>query len=242
MSTNIFTLMPKVMADIGAIGKDRKNEKQGYKFRGIDDVYNAANSALSKNGVFSVPTVLEETRSERTNANGTLLFSVFMKIKYTFYAPDGSFIESVISSEAFDSGDKATNKALSAAQKYAFLQIFCIPTEEPKDSEIDDHVVVVEAKVRTKTNGQINGQINSQMNGHVSTAETFAEVEQPEKKPRSDWYYELRDGIVSATSPDSLSHVAEAIKAHADLLSNDEMKDLRTQYKTHNNKLVREAK
>lgn len=222
---NIFTLIPKVMADIGAIGKDRKNEKQGYKFRGIDDVYNAANSALSKNGVFSVPTVMEETRSERTNSNGTLLFSVFMKIKYTFYAPDGSFIESIISSEAFDSGDKATNKALSAAQKYAFLQIFCIPTEEPKDSEIDDHVIV--AKVETR--------------GHVSTEETFAEIEKP-KKIRSDWYYELRDGILAATSPESLTHVAEAIKAHADKLSNDEMKDLRSQYKTHNNKLVKELK
>lgn len=137
----IYSLIPKVMADIGAIGKDRKNEKQGYKFRGIDDVYNAANSALSKHGVFSVPTVLEEARSERKNSNGTLLFSVYMKVKYTFYAPDGSFVESVVSCEGFDSGDKATNKALSAGQKYAFLQVFCIPTEEPKDSEIDDHEV-----------------------------------------------------------------------------------------------------
>lgn len=140
--TNIYSLIPKVMADIGAIGKDRKNEKQGYKFRGIDDVYNAANSALSKHGVFSVPTVLEETRTERTNSNGTLLFSVYLKVKYTFFAPDGSFVDAVVSCEAFDSGDKATNKALSAGQKYAFLQVFCIPTEEPKDSEIDDHEVI----------------------------------------------------------------------------------------------------
>jgi hypothetical protein len=64
-----------------------------------------------------------------------------MKIKYTFFAPDGSFVDAVVSAEAFDSGDKATNKALSAGQKYAFLQVFCIPTEEPKDSEIDDHEV-----------------------------------------------------------------------------------------------------
>jgi hypothetical protein len=146
-SKQIYSLIPKVMADIGAIGKDRKNEKQGYKFRGIDDVYNAANSALSKHGVFSVPTVMEETRTERTNSNGTLLFSVFMKIKYTFYAPDGSFVDAVVSCEAFDSGDKATNKALSAAQKYAFLQVFCIPTEEPKDSEIDDHEVLPSSEV-----------------------------------------------------------------------------------------------
>ena len=41
--------------------------------------------------------------------------------------------------EGMDSGDKATNKAMSAAQKYAFFQVFCIPTEEPKDSELDSH-------------------------------------------------------------------------------------------------------
>ncbi|MFS0844210.1 MAG: ERF family protein [Roseburia hominis] len=29
-----------------------------------------------------------------------------------------------------DSGDKATNKAMSVAFKYACFQVFCIPTEE----------------------------------------------------------------------------------------------------------------
>lgn len=141
MQPLIYSLIPKVMSDIGVIGKDRVNVNQKYKFRGIDDVYNAANSALAKHGVFSVPTVLEESRSERTNSNGTLLFYVYMKIKYTFFASDGSSVEAIVSAEAFDSGDKATNKALSAAQKYAFLQVFCIPTEEPKDSEIDSHEI-----------------------------------------------------------------------------------------------------
>ena len=32
-----------------------------------------------------------------------------------------------------DSGDKATNKAMAIAMKYALFQVFCIPTEEMKD-------------------------------------------------------------------------------------------------------------
>ena len=40
-----------------------------------------------------------------------------------------------------DSGDKAANKAMSAAHKYALLQVFCIPTEEPKDSENEHHEI-----------------------------------------------------------------------------------------------------
>lgn len=206
----IYALITKVMADIGAIGKDRKNEKQGYKFRGIDDVYNAANSALSKHGVFSVPTVLKSTREERTNANGTVLFYVSLEVKYTFYAPDGSFVEAIIPCEGFDSGDKATNKALSAGQKYAFLQVFCIPTEEQKDSEVDDHEVKPAPKPE-------------------SPKETVK---------RSDWYYELRDAILASENHEALKSVEDAIVKHKDNLAKDELADLRNAYKKQNNKLV----
>lgn len=205
----IYTLITKVMADIGAIGKDRKNEKQGYKFRGIDDVYNAANSALSKHGVFSVPTVLEALREERTNANGTVLFYVSLKVKYTFYAPDGSFVEAVIPCEGFDSGDKATNKALSAGQKYAFLQVFCIPTEEQKDSEADDHEVKPAPK-----------------------------PEQPkETAKRSDWYYTLRDAITTSETMESLASAGENIGKHKGEVSDKELEDLRNAYAKQTKKL-----
>ena len=36
-----------------------------------------------------------------------------------------------------DSGDKASNKALSIAFKYACFQVFCIPTEEMKDPDAE---------------------------------------------------------------------------------------------------------
>ena len=36
-----------------------------------------------------------------------------------------------------DSGDKASNKALSIGLKYAMLQVFCIPTEDDKDPDAE---------------------------------------------------------------------------------------------------------
>ena len=36
-----------------------------------------------------------------------------------------------------DSGDKATNKAMAIAFKYACFQVFCIPTEEMKEQDPD---------------------------------------------------------------------------------------------------------
>lgn len=126
-----------VMGDIGAIGKDQKNQMQNYKYRGVDDVMNALQPALIKHGLYIVPSVLEQEREERTNSKGNLLIYSVVTVKYTFYAKDGSYIESVVTGEAMDSGDKATNKAMSAAFKYACFQTFCIPTEEMIDTEKD---------------------------------------------------------------------------------------------------------
>lgn len=134
---NIYESMNAVMVDCGFVGKDSKNQQQGYKFRGIDAVMNALNPALRKNKVFVVPTVLSQEREERTTAKGGLLIYSIVTCKYTFYAEDGSSVEAVVIGEGMDSGDKATNKAMSAAFKYACFQAFCIPTEEMRDSEDD---------------------------------------------------------------------------------------------------------
>lgn len=133
----IHEQIPKIMTDIGAIGKGKKNTAQGYSFRGIDDVYLAVHSVLAKHGVFTVPEVMHMEREERKTKSGGVLIYTILTVKYTFYASDGTSFESVMVGEAMDSGDKSCNKAMSAAQKYAFLQIFAIPTEEPKDTEND---------------------------------------------------------------------------------------------------------
>lgn len=131
----IYELIPKIMADVGAIGKDRQNQQQGYRFRGIDDVYNAMQGPLARHGVFYVPKVLKRDREERQGRSGGVLIYTTLEVQFTFYAPDGSSIEAVTVGEAMDSGDKSSNKAMSAALKYALLELFCIPTEEDNDTE-----------------------------------------------------------------------------------------------------------
>lgn len=134
---NIYQAINAVMKDCGAVGKDSRNPQQGYQYRGIDAVMNALNPALTKNHVFVAPEVLEQTREERQTSKGGLLIYSIVKVRYTFFAEDGSSVSAVVMGEGMDSGDKATNKAMSAAFKYALFQTFCIPTEEMIDSEID---------------------------------------------------------------------------------------------------------
>lgn len=132
---DIFETIDLIMKEVPAIGKTKQNTKQNYKFRGIDDVMNKLQPIFSKYKLFVVPEVLEQTREERkTSMGGTLLYSI-CKIKYTFYAEDGSHVEATVIGEGMDSGDKASNKAMAIAFKYALFQVFCIPTEELKDPD-----------------------------------------------------------------------------------------------------------
>jgi hypothetical protein len=133
----IFTQISHVMTEIDAIGKDRDNRAQGFKFRGIDDVYNALHEKLAKAKIFTVPEVLEERREERPTKSGGISTHVILKMKYTLYADDGSNISGVVIGEGADHGDKATNKAMAIAHKYFFLQTFCIPTEDAKDPDAE---------------------------------------------------------------------------------------------------------
>ena len=133
----IFELIPEAMRRVGAIGKDSVNKTQGFKYRGIDAVYNALNPVMADLGLFIVPEVIDHRREERETENtyngqtkkSILKYSI-LTVRFTMYAPDGSNVSCVIVGEGMDSGDKASNKALSVALKYACFQLFMIPTEE----------------------------------------------------------------------------------------------------------------
>ena len=137
----IYQAIIGVMSDIGVIGKKKKNAQQGFKYRGVDDVMNALQPVMVQHGLFVVPEIIDQKREERqTNRGGNLIYSV-CTVRYTFYAKDGSSVQCVVIGEGMDSGDKATNKAMSIAFKYACFQVFCIPTEEMKDPDAEVHTV-----------------------------------------------------------------------------------------------------
>lgn len=137
MTGKIYKAIPCIMGEINAVGKNKKNSQQGFMYRGIDDVMNAINPALVKHNVFIVPEVMEQTREERKTAKGGSLVYSVCKMKFRFCADDGSCVEAVTVGEGMDSGDKATNKAMAVAFKYACFQVFCIPTEEMKDPDAE---------------------------------------------------------------------------------------------------------
>ena len=133
----IFGKLCDIMNDCPAIAKSQKNAQQNYMFRGIDIVMNVLQPLFIKHRVFAVPEVLSAEREERqTKSGGNLIYTV-LKVKYTFYAEDGSNVSAIVQGEGMDSADKSSNKAMSVAYKYACFQVLSIPTEEMKDPEIE---------------------------------------------------------------------------------------------------------
>lgn len=139
--SQIYEAIAAIMSEVPAIGKNKQNQQQNFKYRGIDDAYNALQPLMAKHGVFTVPEVMERAREERVNAKGTTLAFVILRVKYTFYAKDGSSLFCVIEGEGMDSGDKATSKALAISHKYALMQVFCVPTEDMPDPDSESYVI-----------------------------------------------------------------------------------------------------
>jgi hypothetical protein len=135
----IFEKMAAIQDDIDAIGKNQKNAMQNFMFRGIDAVYNAVHPILAKHKVFMTSGNISATREERTTAKGgTLIYSI-IHVKFIFWTVDGSSVSTEIIGEGMDSGDKASNKAMAVAHKYALTQTFTIPYEGMVDPDAESH-------------------------------------------------------------------------------------------------------
>jgi len=139
----VYKAINNVQADLSVLGitKDRRNmQGSGYNFRGIDDVYNTIAPLLAKHGLCILPRVLSRECVERVSQKGGALFYVTVDAEFDFVsAEDGTKHTVKTFGEAMDSGDKATNKAMSAAYKYACFQAFSIPTESDNDADAHTH-------------------------------------------------------------------------------------------------------
>lgn len=150
--TEVYKAIAAVQGELAKTGisKDGVNSSQNYKFRGIDQVYGALSPLLAKHGLCVLPRIVEREMHEKVTIkewNGqkkeSVLFYVTVTAEFDFVSSeDGSSHTVRTYGEAMDSGDKATNKAMSAAYKYAAFMAFAIPTEGDNDADSQTHEVV----------------------------------------------------------------------------------------------------
>lgn len=142
---NVYQAINAVQAELAKIGiskSSRNTQGVGYNFRGIDAVYNTMSSIMADKGLCIIPRMLSRTCEERQSKSGGALFYVTVEAEFDLVSVDGSKHTARTFGEAMDSGDKATNKAMSAAYKYMAFQTFAIPTEGDNDADAHTHEVM----------------------------------------------------------------------------------------------------
>lgn len=127
---NVFQAITAVAKDVGAVGKDGVNQAQKFRFRGIDAVVNAVSPAMRRHGLVIFPVVDSVKRGSAQTSKGGTMNTVEVIAGYVFTGPDGSSFTAKVPGEAFDSGDKATAKAMSVAFRTCLLQTFALPTDD----------------------------------------------------------------------------------------------------------------
>ncbi|MGL5648806.1 MAG: ERF family protein [Clostridium sp.] len=184
----VYSAISNVSAKLlDGIKKDKRNQQQGFSFRGIDDVYNALAPVLVECKLVIMPRMLDRVVTERATKNGGALFYVVVTAEFDFIsAEDGSMYTTRTYGEAMDSGDKATNKAMSIAYKYAAFQAFCIPTEDTKqDPDATTHSVNAKPRQRQQSINQ-QGQQGQQIQSTGSDKPWYNTFETEKEAIRAD--------------------------------------------------------
>lgn len=204
----------KALSSTG-ISKDRMASGfgAGYAFRGIDDVYNTLSPLLSEHGLVIIPRCVERHESQRMSGPKTLYF-VVVKMEFDFVSSeDGSKHTACTYGEAMDSGDKATNKAMSIAYKYACFQTFAIPTEGDNDPDATVHEPAPNKKPAQKPVKQ-TAQANDQLK---PVANILADIQ---KAADVNALVSIRDYVASHQYSDvDIGEIKTALKSRHEALT-----------------------
>jgi ribosomal protein S8 len=128
----------RVMDAVGYVQKDKQMQGGGsYKYVSVEAVIDALRPEMIRQQLVMLPAAVEPLTIETFEGkNGGRQNRT--QVKYTFkllHAPSGQAESVVVIGEAIDVGDKSSNKAMTAARKYALIMAFNIETGlDPDDT------------------------------------------------------------------------------------------------------------
>jgi hypothetical protein len=129
--------LAEIMGEVGHVAKNGRNVSQGYDYATEADIAAAVRGGLSKRAVMMIPSVEKTEWSSLPTRSGGSLRLCTLTVKFTLEDGDSGETRSLIAvGEGTDSGDKASYKAMTGAEKYALMKLFLIPTGD--DPEKDD--------------------------------------------------------------------------------------------------------
>jgi hypothetical protein len=145
---NIYERLSLITAEIGVVEKNLKvqvNKTSSYKAVSERDVLDAVKPIEAKYRVYSYPVsrqiVDRDILVKESEYQGTITRTntLFMRVEtvYRFVNIDkpDEFIETTVYGDGLDTGDKATGKAMTYADKYALMKAYKLSTGDDPDKE-----------------------------------------------------------------------------------------------------------
>lgn len=144
---NIFQKMEAITNELGFVAKNLNvavSKTNSYKATGEVDVLEAVKPLENKYGIYSYASNREiiesDTLTQNTQYGEKNSLFLRMKVTYRFVNTDNpqEYIETVSFAEGIDSGDKASGKAMTYADKYALMKAYKISTGEDPDQKASE--------------------------------------------------------------------------------------------------------
>lgn len=145
---NLFEKMQLITNEIGVVEKGlqvRVTDKSSYKAVSERDVLDAVKPIEQKYRVFSLPIsrriIAQDVLEKVSEYNGktSKTYTMYMRIEttYRFYNIDkpDEYIDTITYADGLDTGDKASGKAMTYADKYALMKGYKISSGDDPDKE-----------------------------------------------------------------------------------------------------------
>lgn len=158
---NIFQKLEAITNELGFVAKNLNvaiSKNNSYKATGEVDVLEAVKPLENKYGVYSYAINREiiesDTLTQSAQYGERKSLFLRMKVTYRFVNTDNpeDYIETISFAEGIDSGDKASGKAMTYADKYALMKTYKISTGEDPDQKTSEEYKKPTKNVRKETN------------------------------------------------------------------------------------------
>jgi ribosomal protein L34E len=132
---SVAAKLVQVMKAVTSLEKDGRNTMQNYNYLSEENITTSLHKAFAEAGLAIIPTSMAVVDSrEITTSKGNVMYCPIIAATYDLVDPDdGDRVQMQVLGEGSDSGDKAINKCMTAAYKYALRQTCMISTGDDPD-------------------------------------------------------------------------------------------------------------
>lgn len=165
---NIFQRMLEITNELGTVAKNLNvaiTKNNQYKAVGEVDILNAVKPLEAKYGVYSYPHETEIVQQDlittyttyNNQRNERQQFLIRLERVYRFVNVDkpSEYVEVKSYGDGLDTGDKATGKAMTYADKYALMKAYKISTGDDPDQDASEEVQAKPKNAGNATDKQI---------------------------------------------------------------------------------------